>query len=124
MDVRRTLYIAEHYAHLQGLRLVPLGVCFLLSAAWRAGLLSWLPGSVGRGAQLWFLTSFLIAVVASWPIGSWYRHRMGAAAARAGHSGAVTLTMSVVAFVTLASLPPNGWHVSLAMVFVAAVFAY
>src|SRR5258708_36853149 len=34
-DLRRMHYVTEHYEQLQGLRLLPLGVPFLLSSLWR-----------------------------------------------------------------------------------------
>jgi hypothetical protein len=42
----RLRYVTERYEQLQGLRLVPLGIPFLLSSAWREGLFTWVPGAV------------------------------------------------------------------------------
>jgi hypothetical protein len=53
-DVRRLPYVTEHHPSLEGLRVVPLGVPFLTSAAWRAGWLAWWPWTAGRDAELWF----------------------------------------------------------------------
>jgi hypothetical protein len=44
-DIQTVRYVTTHYPRLQGLRLAPLGVPFLLSAAWRAGWLAWWPAS-------------------------------------------------------------------------------
>jgi hypothetical protein len=124
LDLRRTVYVTEHYAQLQGLRLVPLALCFLGSAAWRAGLLAWLPGIAGGGARAWFLTSLTLALIASFPIGAHYRRRLGVASSRASRLGAVPLTTCVVYFVILTALPPNAWHVSIPMLFAALALAY
>ena len=44
-DFERLRYVTERYAHLKGLRLVPLGISFLASAAWRDGQLRRGPGT-------------------------------------------------------------------------------
>jgi hypothetical protein len=124
MDLARTRYVAEHFEHLQGLRLVPLGVCFLLSAARGAGFLSWVPGTQGRGADVWFLGVVAAAAVATDWVTAWYGRHMGVARARPSRSGAVTLVLSCVAFVVWVALPPNPWHVSPALCFLAAVLAF
>jgi hypothetical protein len=122
-DLQRMAYVAENYAQLQGLRLVPLATCFLGSAAWRAGLLAWLPGIAGRGAQVWFLSSIALALIVSFPIGARYRRRLGHARPRALRTGALTLSGSAVYIIALTALPPNRWHISIPMVFTAVVLA-
>src|ERR1700730_3478985 len=110
VDARRVLYVTEHYAHLQGLRIVPLGVCFLGSGAWRAGLLGWVPGIAGRGARAWLAASVAIALGVSRVIGARYR-RQGVVRAPATATGAVTLATCFVSFVLVGRLPPNAWQV-------------
>jgi hypothetical protein len=123
VNARRVLYVTEHYAHLQGLRIVPLGVCFLGSGAWRAGLMGWVPGIAGRGARAWLVASLAIAVGLSLAIGARYR-RHGVVRPRATATGAVTLTACFVSFVVLGRLPPNAWQVSMPALLAAFVLAY
>ena len=99
-DIQTVRYVTTHYPRLQGLRLVPLGVPFLLSAAWRAGWLAWWPGARGRGATLWFLALLACAVVVSFPIRAWYERQFGAVRARRRDSGVLPL----LAFVGLVGL--------------------
>jgi hypothetical protein len=124
LNVRRTMYVTEHYAQLQGLRLVPLALCFLGSAAWRAGLLAWLPGIAGSGARAWFLASVGLALIVSFPIGAHYRRRVGVASPRVPLLGALSLTMGFICFVLLTTLPANSWHVSIPVLFVALALGY
>ena len=123
-NLRRTLYVTEHYPHLQGLRLVPLALCFLASAAWRAGLLDWLPGIAHGGARVWFLTSVSFALIVSFPIRAYYRRRVGIARPLATRADAVNVTMCFAYFALLTALPPNRWHVSVPMLFAALALAY
>jgi hypothetical protein len=123
VNARRVLYVTEHDTHLQGLRLVPLGVCFVWSGAWRAGLMEWVPGVGGRGARAWFVSSLAIALGASLVIGARYR-RHGVVRPRATATGAVTLTACFVSFVLVGRLPPNAWQVSMPALLVAFVVAY
>src|SRR3954470_10838304 len=99
-DRHMVRYITTHYARLHGLRLVPLGVPFLVSAAWRAGWLRWWPATEGRGATMWFLALLTTAVAISFPIRSWYERQFGSVAARRRDSGLPPL----VAFVALVGL--------------------
>ena len=99
-DRHTVRYITTHYARLHGLRLVPLGVPFLVSAAWRAGWLTWWPGTAGRGATNWFIALVAGAITVSFPIRSWYERQFGLVAARRRDSGLLPL----VAFVALVGL--------------------
>lgn len=90
-DIQTVRYVTTHYPRLQGLRLVPLGVPFLLSAAWRAGWLAWWPGAQGRGATLWFLALLACGIVVSFPIRAWYERQFGTVHARRRDSGLVPL---------------------------------
>lgn len=72
-----SVYVTERYPHLQGLRLAPLGVPFLLSAAWRRGQLSWVPGTSGHGPGYWFLGLMALALIVSIALARYYRQRFG-----------------------------------------------
>jgi hypothetical protein len=91
-DIRTIRYVTVHYPQLQGLRLVPLGVPFLLSAAWRTGWLQWWPAVRGRGATLWFVSLLVGAVALSFPIRRWYEWRFGTVATRGAESSLPLLT--------------------------------
>src|SRR5262245_31749391 len=99
-DRHTVRYVVTHYTRLQGLRLVPLGVVFLLSAVWRAGWLTWWPGVDGRGAAIWFFALLSAAVAASFPIRWWYERQFGLVVARPRDNGVVPL----VAFAALTGL--------------------
>jgi hypothetical protein len=101
-DTRTVRYVTTHYGRLQGLRLVPLGVAFLLSGAWRARWLTWWPGTEGRGAALWFLALGGSAIALSFPIRSWYERQFGIVRARRRDSGAGPL-LAFAALVGLAT---------------------
>jgi hypothetical protein len=117
-DTRRLQYLTDHSAYLQGLRIVPLGVPFLASAAWRAGWLTWWPWTAGRGAERWFWTNVATAIVLSYVIRAWYRRRWGARQPPRRGSGAATLTTSAIGVVALAMFQPATIRVSIPLVFV------
>jgi hypothetical protein len=118
INTRRLQYVAEHSPYLEGLRIVPLGVPFLASAAWRAGWLTWWPWTAGRGAERWFFASLATAIVLSCPIRAWYRRRWGARQPPRHRNGAATLTMSAIGVVALALWQPDHIRVSIPVVFV------
>jgi hypothetical protein len=91
MDMQTLRYVTGHYERLQGLRLVPLGVVFLISAAWRVRWLAWWPHTAGEGAAQWFVALMAVAIVASFPIRSWYRRRFGIVRPRPFQAGALPL---------------------------------
>lgn len=91
VHVRSVRYVTENYAQLQGLRLVPLGLVFLISAAWRIGWLRRWPGATGPGATYWFVAMTALALLASFPIRSWYHRRFGVVRPRPFENGAITL---------------------------------
>jgi len=76
-DLQRLHFVTERYPHLQGLRLVPLGLPFLVSAAWRNGRLSSVPGTSGSGAGLWFMGLLLVGLMGSVALRTYYRARFG-----------------------------------------------
>jgi hypothetical protein len=123
-DYRAIRYVAEHYVHLQGLRLVPVGVPFVVSAAWRAGWLGWWPATQGRGAAGWFWGLFAAGVGCSFIVRRWYEREFGRAAPRPTQNGAVSFGLfagglALTIWCQLASDPP----VSLPLLFVAALLA-
>jgi hypothetical protein len=77
-DLQRLRYVIHRYPHLQGLRIAPLGIPFLLSAAWHNGQFHWVPGTDGHGAWYWFLALMAIAVAGGLGIGRYYQERFGA----------------------------------------------
>jgi len=117
-DLRQTYYVAEHYRHLQGLRLLPMSVPFLVSAIWRHGP----PGS--SLSSVWWGMSLGLAIAASIPIRRYYSRRFGDAAALRWRTGALTLLVVTACLVCL------GWMqelrpapVSLPVAFVAIALA-
>ena len=76
-DPAHVRYVVEHYPQLQGLRLVPLGLVFLATAAWRAGHLGWLPGTSNGGIRLWFLAALGLAIALSYMASAYYRRLFG-----------------------------------------------
>jgi len=77
--LRRLRYVTERYEQLQGLRLVPLGIPFLLSSAWRSGQLTWVPWTTtaGIGARIWFVALVTGAVALSLLTKTYYERRFG-----------------------------------------------
>jgi hypothetical protein len=118
-DLRRILYVAEHYRQLQGLRLLPLSVPFLLSGVWR--LLGPAAGStLPRTGWLVLLTA---GVAASAPIGRYYARRFGSAAVLPWRT-ALSLLVAVAAIVALEWVQERlEFPLSLPVMFVAIVLA-
>jgi hypothetical protein len=114
-------YVTGHYAHLQGLRIVPLGVPFLVSSLWRTGWLDWWPGAHGFGASVWFLLMLAAAIGVSYPIKALYRAQFGNVRPLEGRSGATTLIVSFVVFMALGWLQAwADWMISASVLFVGA----
>jgi hypothetical protein len=116
-DLPRIQYVTEHYAQLQGLRLLPLSVPFLLAA------IEQLAGARLLPAGLWAIL-VAAAVVAPFRIGGYYARSFGQVHATRWRTGAFTLIASVAAFLWSEWLqetlsPP----VSLPVIFVAVVLA-
>jgi hypothetical protein len=76
-DLQRLRDFTERYPHLQGLRLVPLGIPFLLSAVWPEAQLHRVPDSPGFDPEWRFMSLLAIAVLFSFEIGREYRERFG-----------------------------------------------
>jgi len=116
-DLHRVHYVTEHYAHLQGLRLLPLSLPFLLAAIERMAGRPFVP------AGAWALLVVLV-VAAPFHIGRYYARRFGQVQPPRWRTGLFTLIASTVAFLWFEWLqetasPP----VSLPLLFVALVLA-
>src|SRR5262249_38071112 len=110
-------YVTGHYAHLQGLRLLPLSVPFLLAAVERMAGVPFVPGVI------WTLL-ILAALVAPSGIGRYYARRFGQAPAPRWRSGMLTLLASGAAFLWFEWLQET-WSpaISLPLLFVAVMLA-
>src|SRR5436190_12556630 len=106
-------YVTAHYAHLQGLRLLPLAVPFIASALWRAGWLTWWPGVNERTAGSWFVLLLGLAIAVSFVVRDAYRAEFGDVQPLRGQSGASFLLLSFVAFLVLGWFQGrNDWQIS------------
>jgi hypothetical protein len=119
-DIARLRYVTSRYPQLQGLRLVPLSVVFLASAAWRVGLLS-LPGdNQPLVPEIWFLAALVTAVLASFVLRLWYARRIGSVGQYGSRSAALPLlATAVVAAAALWLQIVLQWHLSLPALTVA-----
>src|SRR5882672_7173562 len=108
MELSRVGYVTRRYPQLQGLRLVPLAVVFLVSGTWRGG---WWPFSVAShaGARGWFLGGLTAAVVLSFVIRGWYTRRYGTVSQGVLHTGIVPLTALLIGML-LATWLQDLWH--------------
>jgi hypothetical protein len=112
--LKRVWYVTSRYPQLQGLRLVPLALVFLLSACWRAGLLR-LPGDhTPYGPEVWFSSGVAIAVMLSYLARAWYAKRVGAIGQRYVQNAAIPIiaTCALVGAASAVQLA-LAWHVSL-----------
>jgi len=116
-DLHRMHYVTGHYAHLQGLRLLPLSVPFVLAAAERMAERPFVPAGV------WALV-VVASLAAPFRIGQYYASRFGQAPAPRWRSGTLTLVASCAAFLWFEwlreTLSPS---VSWPLLFVAIVLA-
>jgi len=116
-DLRRLHYVTEHYGQLQGLRLLPLSVPFLLSAISRGAPRPLLTGTA-------FAVLLATAIAASFPIGTYYVRRFGRAQQNRWKTGVATLVVAVAVFLWLEWLQETRpLPVSLPVVFVALLLA-
>jgi hypothetical protein len=104
VDVRTARFVTVQYPHMQGLRLVPLGLAFLVSAAFRAGWVTAGPWAAGKGARLSFVGLLAAATVSARPIGTWYARRYGVVRLRRADNGALALLSFVVCLLALAGV--------------------
>lgn len=96
-QLQRLRYITRFYPHLQGLRLIPLGAVFLITAAWRAGAVPWVPTVPADRAANWFAMLFGLALIAAMLLGRYYRRRFGAVQPQHRMRGPVTVLTFVLA---------------------------
>ena len=118
-DLRRLHYVARHYRQLQGLRLLPRSVPFLLSALWRLAF----PASGSALPRAGWALLVAAAIAASVPIGRYYTRRYGDADVFPWRA-AVTLLGGAVAVLALEWIQElRPFPVSLPIVFVAVALA-
>jgi hypothetical protein len=91
--LQRLRYVTERYEQLQGLRLAPLGIPFLLASAWRSGHLTSVPWTSGIGPRIWFVFLVAAAVALSLAAKMYYERRFGDV------QSAVTIKAPLAAFV-------------------------
>jgi hypothetical protein len=121
-QLRRLRFVTERYEHLQGLRLVPLGIPFLISSAWRDGELAWVPWTHGNGARLWFLALLGVAFSVSVRLRGYYQRHFGDVQAVGSLSGPLATIVFLALFLLAASLPDS--PVSMPAIIVALGLAY
>jgi hypothetical protein len=97
VDIERVSGLAESYVRMQGLRIVPLGVPFAVSAAGRLGWLNWV-GSPAVRANVWFLL-FYAALACGYVIEKHYAKRYGSGSVR--ERGVPFLALVAAIFVVL-----------------------
>ena len=119
-DIARLRYVTSRYPQLQGLRLVPLSIVFLASAAWRVGLLS-LPWDNQRLVpELWFLAGLVAAILVSFIFRLWYTKRIGSVGQYGSRSAALPLLATALAAAAALWLQVMlQWHLSLPALTVA-----
>ena len=76
-QLQRVHFVVKRYPHLQGLRLLPIGLVFVASGLWQAGYFRWWPGAADAAGQWWFAGAFVVALVAAVALGRYYRARFG-----------------------------------------------
>jgi hypothetical protein len=84
----RIRYITEHYEQLQGLRLLPLSLPFVVAAWWN--VVPWTKPTV-VSARTVELALAALAIAASFPIRAYYRRRFGRVPALPWRSGVLPL---------------------------------
>ena len=120
-DLGRVRYVTERFGSLQGLRVVPLGLYFLIMSAGDAELIPY----VRQGALDVSFGIIVLCFGASWLIGRYYDRRFGRVAAATKSEFTVGALMGVIAyflsgFVDARLHPP----VSLSALFIGAVTLY
>ena len=124
-DFGKLRFVTEHYAQLQGLRLVPLGLLFLGLAGWQNDQFAWLPASdTDRGAR-WFVCGLVMAIIGAYVIGGWYGRQFGSVQPRPFRTGGPSLlanaaVVGVLMVVHSFVRPP----VSLPLLYIGLVLAY
>jgi hypothetical protein len=106
--LQRLRYVTERYDQLQGLRLVPVGIPFLLSAAWRDGRLTWVPWTGGAGVRIWFAVLVTCSVALSLRARTYYERRFGDVRSAATIKTPLAAFVFTGLFILSASLHPEG----------------
>lgn len=106
--LHRLRYVTERYEQLQGLRLVPLGIPFLLSSAWRSGHLTSVPGSSGIGPRIWFVALIVVAVALSIRTKAYYERRFGDVQSARAVKAPLAAFVFAALFILSVSVPPDG----------------
>jgi hypothetical protein len=122
--LQRLRYVTERYEQLQGLRLLPLGIPFLLSAAWRDGQLAWAPGTHGTGPRIWFVALFTAAIGLSLLARNYYRRRFGNVQSAATMKTPLAAFVFAALLVIAASLQTEPSAISIPAVIVALGLGY
>lgn len=122
--LQRLRYITERYEQLQGLRLIPLGIPFLLSAAWRDGHLSWMPWTEGKGARVWFVLLMALAFTVSRAVRIYYRHHFGDVQPAATVKAPLAAFVFVALFILAISIPGGPQPVSIPALVIAVGLAW
>lgn len=118
-DVLRSRFVTARYPQLQGLRLIPLAIVFLVSALWRVGAFE-LPAEHSQYApRVWFAAGVAMAIGVSFVIRRWYNRTLGTIGQRAAHNGAVPIvaTTGLAAAATWLQVS-LGWRLPLAAIVV------
>ena len=122
LAAKRLFYVTARYPQLQGARLIPLSLVFLVSALWRAGAMH-LPGDrMTYGAEAWFFGGLAAAVAVSYGIRQWYARRLGCVGQHPTRSAAIPILGSAILAAFAVSLQGRlHVHVPLAPVAVGTV---
>jgi hypothetical protein len=124
-DFQRLRFVTERYPHLQGLRLVPLGFVFLVSAAWRDGQLSWLADTAGHAAGFWFMGLLIVALAISSVLGRYYRRHFGTVQPERRAKGPLLFILFVALFAAAAWAQDSlRTHLSLPLVVIGMLLAH
>jgi hypothetical protein len=124
-QLKRVRFVTERYPHLQGLRLLPIAIPFLGSAAWRGGYLRWLPGAAEHGATYWFFGTFVAALAAALVLGLYYRRRFGSVQLRRSLGSSLLFFAFVTAlFVSLSMQAQSEWPISMPLIVTGLALAY
>src|SRR5689334_209315 len=122
--LQRLRYVTERYEQLQGLRLAPLGIPFLLSSAWRDGQLAWAPGTSGVGARIWFTVLIAGAIGLSLIAKTYYRRRFGNVQSAATVKAPLAAFVFTAMFVLAASLQTSSSAIPVPALIVALGLGY
>jgi hypothetical protein len=116
--------VTTYYPHLRGLRLVPLGLPFLISAFWRIGQISGVPLVNGLPAERWFVGMLAVALGAAYAVGTYYERHYGRVQPQRAITHAIVAFALGMAFVlTVWSQDTFRWAVSLPILLVACALA-